>query len=530
MTKSSSTKRPHKGGRQPTGTLLRTRDGRLRGRITLPDGRRICTPPFPAGTSEEMAREKTKALREGLLADPRFQKQSEDYLADKRERDSAGTTECSAWVDAWHADRVRRGLTSARDSKSHWNFHLSQVLGAKHPQNWTRDDFRKLSAALDSKVQAGVISPKTAVNAWTTATGMASEAASSKLDALCCRTDNPADGVRGPSRGEGIALQYLYPNEVARFLGCEAVPLRWRRVVAVAVYTFTRVGELRALEWSDVDLVHQTISITRAIDRTSGGTKSTKSKSPRLLPIEPELLPLLKVLASESGGVGKVISDLPSERDLSRGLRRWLARAKVDRPGLFERGPSVRPIRFHDLRATGITWMAARGDEAIRIQQRAGHTSFTTTERYLRPIASVGAFGVPFCALPTGLVSSEETSTETSPKEKPPYFYEGFGGADGTRTRLETPAGEVPAGFLGVDPPSEHPADEAKCATTGAVTIAGDDCQDVVEAALLEALKVATAARDLVTIGRVAAELGERRRARAGVVSLSVERARRGQL
>jgi integrase len=102
----------------------------------------------------------------------------------------------------------------------------------------------------------------------------------------------------------------------------------------------------------------------------------------------------------ESGGRGPLLVEVPSERDLSRVLRRWLVNAKIDRHDLHHAGPATKPIRFHDLRATGITWMGARGDDPIRIKQRAGHTSFSTTERYLRSLDSVGSFGTSFGSLP----------------------------------------------------------------------------------------------------------------------------------
>lgn len=44
----------------------------------------------------------------------------------------------------------------------------------------------------------------------------------------------------------------------------------------------------------------------------------------------------------------------------------------------------VKWITFHDLRATGITWMAVRGDDPLKIKQRAGHASLSTTEGYIR--------------------------------------------------------------------------------------------------------------------------------------------------
>ncbi len=41
-------------------------------------------------------------------------------------------------------------------------------------------------------------------------------------------------------------------------------------------------------------------------------------------------------------------------------------------------------ITFHDSRATRVTWSAVRGDEPLRIKQRAGHRTLSTTEGYVR--------------------------------------------------------------------------------------------------------------------------------------------------
>jgi hypothetical protein len=53
------------------------------------------------------------------------------------------------------------------------------------------------------------------------------------------------------------------------------------------------------------------------------------------------------------------------------------------------------------LRATGITWCAVRGDDPLKIKQRAGHTTFSTTVRYIREAENVrDAFGDVFPPLP----------------------------------------------------------------------------------------------------------------------------------
>jgi len=94
---------------------------------------------------------------------------------------------------------------------------------------------------------------------------------------------------------------------------------------------------------------------------------------------------------------------MPSVRDMARGLRRWLAKATAqERDELHHKTPTTRPIRFHDLRATGLTWMAVRGDDAIKIQRRAGHKDLETTLKYIRLAEDLnpGAFGDVFPKLP----------------------------------------------------------------------------------------------------------------------------------
>lgn len=70
-------------------------------------------------------------------------------------------------------------------------------------------------------------------------------------------------------------------------MSCTRVPLHWRRLFAIAVYTYARGGELGALQWEDVDLDRGTVHIHRAVDRLRGGTKATKTDVARRFPIEP---------------------------------------------------------------------------------------------------------------------------------------------------------------------------------------------------------------------------------------------------
>lgn len=83
---------------------------------------------------------------------------------------------------------------------------------------------------------------------------------------------------------------------------------------------------------------------------------TTKTETPRRNPIEPALVPLLRVMRKEAGGTGRVAPRMVAK--LAPFLRRCLETAGVARPELFTSTKTQKALRFYDLRATGITWMA----------------------------------------------------------------------------------------------------------------------------------------------------------------------------
>lgn len=452
----------------------------------------------------------------------------------------ADSEDAAAWFDLWIGHRERRGMTSTPENRSHYREHIEPVI-PKHIRDWTPEDLRALCRALDTKVQAGELSWKSAANVWGTATKMCQDAAESKLEPLRVRRDNPAKGVLGPDRGAETAKQYLYPSEVLRFLACAAVPLEWRRTVALAVYLFPRAGELRMLRWDDVDLEHGTVHIHRSRDRNTGREKATKTGQARRFAIEPALLPLLRALHAEAEGRATV-ADLPSDRDLARGLRRWLLRAGVDRAELHASGRTSKAMTFHDLRATGLTWMAVRGDDAHKIKQRAGHTDFKTTEGYIREAEAVRAgFGDVFPTLPEAMLGASDSTGE-----KPPEPSGCDSSSDPKLSQKLSQTGQVSgivAGRTGLEPGSErtnqhelgaisHSGSAAavtdsdpKCPTRHDAVTARDSAPDVIELALAAAIERTTDPAALVAL---AGELRARREARAGVVDLASARRDRG--
>ena len=295
----------------------------------------------------------------------------------------------ASWSDAWCEDRERRGLSSVdadRGRLRKWILpRLSPPLGDRPADGITTADLERLVEDLDTRVQAGELSWKTAKNVWGVVSKMFDDMARSKTAALRVRSDNPASGVRPPDEGVKRSKSYLYPSEFLAVASCARVPLRWRRLIAAQIYTYTRAGEFEALGDEDVDRAHRVIHVHRAIDRSKGTEKETKTNQPRRFAAEPELVPLLDRLSEEARAEGRArLVTMPPICDLSPRLRKYLAWAGVTRAELFADDATRKQITWHDLRATGITWMAIRGDEPQRIMHRAGHENMATTMGYVR--------------------------------------------------------------------------------------------------------------------------------------------------
>jgi integrase len=386
-----------KGGRPRKGTVIPLPDGRFQPVITLPDGSRKRIKPCPPGSSRKFAEEKAAYWTEQAAK-----------MGITRPAPKAPSPEgtVSAWFEEFRKARAARGLTSVADDQSRFTNHVEPVIGVLKMAEVARTDVERLVRTLDEKVQAGELSWKTAQNTWTLVSKMFSESVRSKVPALRVRDSNPCADVTGPDRGARKAKVYLFPSELEQLLACPDVPVRWRRMVAVAVYLGVRAGELDALSWDDVDLAHGIVHVHRAADRSKPGeTKATKTESARRFRIEPALLPLLKAMRKEAGDAGGPIFPPLKLTGRSEKLRMFMRRAKLKRAELYASDETRKALGWHDLRATCATWLAVRGEEPLKIMQRLGHRNFNTTMLYVREAEQLReGFGEPFAALPAALL------------------------------------------------------------------------------------------------------------------------------
>jgi integrase len=147
-------------------------------------------------------------------------------------------------------------------------------------------------------------------------------------------------------------------------------------LVRVAAYAGLRLGELLALRWKDVDFTGHALTVSRAI--SAGVESSTKSGRVRRVPMPDQAAAALDRLSKRQDFTGQdelvFVNVLGRTLDGSA-LRRRFKKAR-DAAGL-------RPLRFHDLRHTYGSLLAAAGVDLVTIQAAMGHSALATTGRYL---------------------------------------------------------------------------------------------------------------------------------------------------
>lgn len=199
---------------------------------------------------------------------------------------------------------------------------------------------------------------------------------------------NPAEHVeklKEPVAPEGDPLDsnVLSPNEVASLIDA-AEPARrnkdgklvgnnYRLVIKAAVFTGMRSGELRGLQWGDVDWNSRQIHIRRAWKEGQFHQPKTQASIRRI--DLPEVL--VKDLREWSLACPK------GEHDL---IFPNLAGNPMSSTNLLQRGfypalrrAGLRKIRFHDLRHTFASLLIANGEDIVRVSRLLGHASPTIT-------------------------------------------------------------------------------------------------------------------------------------------------------
>jgi len=368
-TKRTAVARTQRGARYGSGTLIRRAGARGDTWIAKwRDGGRqvqrglgfVHSKSHPEGLTRAEAEAALAQLRDRVAVERAAEREAEaTRIAEEQRRPLALVGEA-----LMAAKRAAGRKPSTIEAYSYWlRIHIVDYFGSMPVSEITRDDVRGFAAALERKGLA----PKSRANALGTLHSLIEFA----IDEGWATGENPVKRVPKP------AVAATDPD--IHFLETEEDPLgRVERVMYLtAAMTGMRQGELFALRWRDVDWSARRIRVRRNFVRGEYGTPKSK-RSSRSVPLASRVATELELLSKETrwGRDDDLVFAHPETGrpiDRSKLLKRFKSAL---------RAAEVREVRFHDLRHTFGTRMAAQGVPMRVLQEMMGHRDFKTTLIY----------------------------------------------------------------------------------------------------------------------------------------------------
>jgi integrase len=208
----------------------------------------------------------------------------------------------------------------------------------------------------------GVLVPLGRILSYAVRRGLVAENAMSKLE----RGERPRVTRR--------EMRILRSDEISDLL--TAVTPSYRPVIATAIFSGLRQGELLGLRWADVDLQAGLIHVRHQLDRGGGYAPPKTPQAYRDVVLMPSLAQLLrehKLASGHSQPEDPVFATLAGKPMYYRNLsRRGLADA-IEKAGIDQEGEPR--LRFHDLRHTFASLLIAEGLNIVFISRQLGHAS-----------------------------------------------------------------------------------------------------------------------------------------------------------
>lgn len=184
-----------------------------------------------------------------------------------------------------------------------------------------------------------------------------------------------APAIQMPKIDEG-EIRFLESAELDALLDAVTPEPVWLAAVLLGCDAGFRLGELRALRWTDLNEVTNKIVISRSRWRNVEG--SPKSRKPRSVPMTKRLREALRAIRATKLRGPYVLSNAQGGAFGSEYLEQTMER--------LTRAAKVTECGWHTLRHTFITRLAMAGVPARTIQELAGHSSIVTTMKYMHVV------------------------------------------------------------------------------------------------------------------------------------------------
>lgn len=209
---------------------------------------------------------------------------------------------------------------------------------------------------------------------------------------------------KNPAAAKGIVFREpdrsIYPlsdaEQDALLLAC---PSHLFPIVAMALNTGLRKGELLALDWADVDLVRGALVV-----------RQSKSGRVRHVPLNSAAVDALRRIEGPRQGRVFCFKGRPIADNINRSFGRARRNAGLERVVKDEHGRRQVWPRFHDLRHTFATSVVLGGTDLVTARDLLGHANVATTQRYSHPTPDSKRRAVDCLVRPNRAQQSDEVN------------------------------------------------------------------------------------------------------------------------
>lgn len=323
------------------GTVFRTEDGRWRGQASIAGKRVSVSGRTRAATANELRR----ILADGAATPP-----------------AAEVTTLADLLARW-LDEVVKPALRPRTHRLYGDIarlHLIPALGALPVDDVRPDRVQRLYAAL--LIVHGVLH------------GALQQAVAWGL------VDRNAAGLARPPRVPRKEIAVLDVPQVRRLLAAAAGG-RWAALLALALATGMRQGELLGLQWEDIDLNAGLVRVQRQLGRDGMPAEPKTPRGRRVIDLPPSTVAALR--DHRRAREGRRPAPGHHEPVFCTGAGRPLCWRNVSRAFAALLDDAALPrVPFHALRHTAATLLIAQGVHPKVMQERLGHSSAATTLDY----------------------------------------------------------------------------------------------------------------------------------------------------
>lgn len=262
----------------------------------------------------------------------------------------------SEFFEVYLKRRADRQYSTVAKQIKDFEHHIEPYFGS-----WKLQDIRPSDLLRWQDIKAKEVSPGTYKNLRSHFTAIMKEAVADERT-----TSNPWAGIKSV-KSKAASFAFWDQHQTNKFLAyAKEHNFRVFQVIAFAIYTGLRPGEMRGLLRKDIDWDAGTMWVNRTWDTKTNRLKNqTKTGMPRLVPIPRMVL----------DAIGNLRALGPDEQLFPFLINSWGHRHF--RPLAIKAG--LPPIRFHECRHSFASQCIMAGMSMVEVKELLGHRKISTT-------------------------------------------------------------------------------------------------------------------------------------------------------